>query len=137
MNTCVYVLLARYSFSHCNVSASREQSSLFELPRRCLTSQPVFYRMQRYCKISVPARNNACAGIQFTCHTDNIIIISHRNHRNHRKPCGMIILTQRRRGRRGLAENYRPAGSFASCRFIYFFCPAEIAEMAEIFYLVG
>ena len=55
MNTCVYVLLARYLW------------------------------VQRYCKLSVPARNNACAGIQFTCHTDNIIIISHRNHRNHRK----------------------------------------------------
>ena len=49
----------------------------------------------------------------------------------------MTILTQRRRERRGPAENYRPAGSFASCRFIYFFCPAEIAEMAEIFILLG
>ncbi len=35
-------------------------------------------------------------------------------------PCGMIILTQRRRERRGSAENYRPVGS------------AEIAEIAEI-----
>ena len=47
-------------------------------------------------------------------------------------PCGMIILTQRRRERGVHAENYRPVGSFASCRFIYFFCPAEIAEIAEI-----
>ena len=54
MNTCVYVLLSRYLW------------------------------VQNYSIISVPARNNPCPGIQFTCHTDNIIIISHRNHRKHR-----------------------------------------------------
>ena len=70
--------------------------------------------------------------------TQNLIFIhkeiffSHTDLTDFNLPCGMIILTQRRRERRGPAENYRPVGSLASCRFIYFFCPAEIAEIAEI-----
>ena len=49
----------------------------------------------------------------------------------------MTILTQRRRERRVPAENYRPAGSFASCRFIYFFVPQKSQKSQKFFILLG
>jgi len=68
MNTCVYVLLARYLWMQCQCEPRAIE--LVRIAEAMPDFAACFLQVQRYCKISVPARNNGCPGIQFTCHTE-------------------------------------------------------------------
>ena len=104
MNTCVYVLLARYLWVQCQCEPRAIE--LVRIAEAMPDFAACFLQDAKLLQYFGSCKKNRLRWNPNNISHRKRVLTSHRSHRSHRKPCGMIILTQRRRERGGHTENF-------------------------------